>query len=773
MPNIWQELRSKLQYRIILPFLGLTLFVAMAGYFITFYVVANAQEERFRNQLAETARSANQAIVNQERANLQFLIEVVFSPGDPTDENIPALNEALHNNNPGQLENVMRIYFNQALVKDTTLTIDRLIAFNNERLTVMDMERDYSGTSPDGYVVNPIMDLSDSDIVNKIINREADDEGDKYAEIVQMGNKFDTSKGQFYFFTYAPVVSIQTVVTNNLTETEKIIVGGMMVGMRLETLGQKVLEDSEADTITFYDLTGNTLDTLFDPNKPLGFEEDENPDKLNLEDEEFKSIITQDKSDGTIFFDRSVGDDDYLFSFTRLQIRTSRVGFMSAGFLHSRKDGWEQVRLFLIVLTLVLMFGIIGIGVVIAGQITISLGELVSTARDVTAGNLDRRSTVKSHDEIGELSDAFNLMTGHLLDLYSKVLAEYGRREAIFESIGDGVIVCDNEGEVQLANRATYTLLGLDESSPLPGRFSDLPLIPMTESVFGASSTKEVYSLGSYYVGVSESPVVAQTGGVIGKLYVLQDLTTEVQMDRARTGFIRTISHEMRTPLTSLRGNVDMLMHGLAGPLQGEQFTMVETMSQQTSNMTRLLNNMIAMAGLDSGSTRVEPESLELKRVIEESLWPLRKTVKAKNLFLDVEIPDSLQVEADRIQLRTIVQQLVENARVYTEEGGITIRALRLQDLPYVRIDVTDTGCGIEPELIDKVFERFVRGEESNDRPDRGIGLGLAIVKHLVEMHGGRVSVSSEPGHGSTFSFTLRCAHDTGSPEHQPVTEAA
>lgn len=759
MPSIWRELRSKLQYKIIIPFLGLTLLVALAGYSIAFFVIANAQEERFRGQLAETARLANQAIVNQERANLQFLIELVFSPGNPPEGILP-LNEALYLNEPAEVEKVMEIYFRPAL-EHTLLRVDRLIAFNQEGITLVDMERDYSENAPsNAYVLNPRLNLSRSETVNRILRREEDNEGDKYAEIVQMGNQFDSTEGQFYFFTYAPVVS-------------DTVVGGMMVGMRLEAMGEEVREDSGADTITFYHHTGETIAAAFDEEKELGLGSDEKLETLDIPPDQLKTVREQDGIEGTIFYDRSMGGRDYLFSFTRLQIRNSRVGLMSAGFLHSRKDGWEQVRLPLVGVTLVLMLGIIGIGVVIARQITVSLAELVSTARDVTAGNLDRRSVVTSQDEIGELADAFNRMTEHLLNLYSKVVAESGRREAIFESIGDGVIVCDTRGEVQLANRATYTLLGMDKSSPLPGHFSDLPLMPMTESVFGANSKKEVYSLGSYYVRVSESNVIVETGAVIGKLYVLQDMTTEVQMDRARTGFIRTISHEMRTPLTTLRGNVDMLLHGLAGPLQGEQFTMVETMSQQTSNMTRLLNNMIAMAGLDSGSTRIEPERIDLKRVVEETIWPMHKNIQAKNLSLTIEISENLYVEADRIQLRNILQQLVENARVYTAEGGITIRATPLHDYSQVRVDVIDTGCGIGPDLIDKVFERFVRGEESNDRPDRGIGLGLAIVKHLVEMHGGHVSVASTPGQGSTFSFTLRCAHDTGSPEHQSVTEAA
>lgn len=585
--------------------------------------------------------------------------------------------------------------------------------------------------------------------------RGVDEEGvgDKYAGMVWIPNE-EYPEGRLYFATTAPV------------KHQGEIVGGVMVGMVVESMAEEIRDQSDRKDvaeskraqITFYEDTERAYVSTFTPHNGLGI--------LDFYDkEELRAAIQPQKGrDGIVFDTTTIQNEQYQFAYTLLEIRGRPIGFLSVALPRSRMFEGETSGLKLVVIgiTCMLVVGIIGVGIFVSRTITEPLDELVSVAREVTAGNWQRRSAVKSHDEIGVLSQAFNQMTSHLLWLFGQVLAVSGQRAAIVDSISDGIIVCDNDGVIQTINRAACRLLGLEEHNLaiFPGRLSDLPLVPVTEPVFGRQP-KDLYRLGEYTVKVSVSPVVAVRGTQLGNVYVLQDLTAEVKTDLARTGFIRTVSHEMRTPLTSLKGNADMLLHGLAGPLQGEQATMVEAISIQANNMTRLLNNMITIAGFDAGTTTIELEPISLKRVVEEAVWPLRKAMKAKNLALKLEFPPELpQVEADRIQLRLLMQQLLDNARVYTESGGsITIRAVHQG--AFVRVDVEDTGCGIPPELIDRVFDRFVRGEESNDRPDRGIGLGLAIVKHLVESHGGRVWVRSSLGKGSTFSFTLRCADET------------
>lgn len=454
-------------------------------------------------------------------------------------------------------------------------------------------------------------------------------------------------------------------------------------------------------------------------------------------------------------------------------IRSQPVGLLSVGLSSEFVSGiLDRARWPLLAATFAAGVGIFVVGFIIARQITSPLEELVQTATDVTAGNLRRRSRVRSKDEIGLLSVAFNRMTEYLLHLIRQFAQVSGQRAAILDSLSEGVVVCDLYGRITLVNPTMRRLLNLSAEAASPQHFAELPLEPVTERVFN-KQTDNLYALHNRILRVRGSAFTV-SGANEGYVYIFQDLTDEVNIDRAKTNFIATISHEMRTPLTPLRGNLDMLRSGMAGTINDQQRAMIEDMRLQTSNMTRLVTNMIVVAELDAGALNIELEPTQVKPIVDKAAWPLRKALKTKNIELQIDLPEDLpMVLADTIQLRTIMEHLLDNAMKYTDQGSITVRGR--QSDTHVQIDVIDTGHGIAPTLIDRVFDRFVRGEgdESNNRADRGIGLGLSIVKELVEYHHGQIWVTSQVGQGSTFSFLLRCANVSSEPDATSTTVAA
>jgi signal transduction histidine kinase/HAMP domain-containing protein len=420
------------------------------------------------------------------------------------------------------------------------------------------------------------------------------------------------------------------------------------------------------------------------------------------------------------------------------------------------------------------MLAIIGLGIFIARQITRPLQELVSTAQAVTSGDLERRSKVTVRDEVGILSQSFNEMTGHLLDLYRAVRAEASQRAAIVESIADGVIVCDPSGEVLVINRMTRTLLGLTEAQPEPQRFEDIPLEPLGEAVpiFGDARTANLFNLHERIVRVASAPVLADDGARLGEVYVLQDLTDEVAMDRAKTNFIATISHELRTPLTVLSGTSELLLRNLVGPLADEQRTLIESMRKHTLTMTALLNNVITIANLESGTLSLDLGPVDLGGVLDSMIWPIRSAVDAKGLALIIELQEDLpEIVADEPQLRIVLYQLLDNARRYTDHGSIAIRACRYDD--QVRVDISDTGRGISPDFCEHLFTRFTRGSEGINSAERGIGLGLAIARELIERQHGTIWLDHTSDHGSRFSFMLPCVHADPREQNTSLATAA
>jgi len=314
-------------------------------------------------------------------------------------------------------------------------------------------------------------------------------------------------------------------------------------------------------------------------------------------------------------------------------------------------------------------------------------------------------------------------------------------------------------------------LLGLAADTAQPSRFEDIPLLPLSQAAlsFGAERAPNLFTLRDRIVRLSSAPVADDTGIQLGHVYVLQDLTSEVAIDRAKTNFMATISHELRTPLTVMNGSSDLLLRELTGPLTDEQRTLVGSIYKHAVSMTSLLNNVITLASLDSGTLAVDIEQVDLNHLLNDLLWSHRKPIATKGLRLVVDVPNDLpEISADPQQLRIILNQLIDNARRYTDTGTLTIHACCESDR--VKIAIADTGRGIDPELAEHLFTRFTRGSEGINSAERGIGLGLAIAKELVERQGGAIWLDATSDQGSTFIIILPSAYAN---QHYTQTDMA
>ncbi|PDW03152.1 ATP-binding protein [Candidatus Viridilinea mediisalina] len=749
MKRIWKQLTGQLRYQIIIPFLLLTLVVSVIGASLSFFFLAQSIDERFNNQLASIASSVTDSIVAQERSNLEFLREAAFAPENNDPEvAAPAVAEALATNDRQGLARALHPYFRLARNR-SQLRIDRLIAFNQAGETLVDFESFGQASEPTVHAPFLIQGLP---YIDDVLTGRADDLGDKYAYIIS----FDGSE-TYYLVTIAPVYHNEQIV------------GGLIAGMRLDSFLTMLRDRSQAAGITAYDTAGRILHSTFVENTdPIdsdfvrGFWN--NPD------------IT---SEGfSVNKDLQLAPREFKAAYAALFIRSEPLGIIAPALSNEFvMSDWQSAFAPILGLVLVLAVSIIIVGVFIANRITHPLQDLVATSKDVAAGQFNRRATVYRENEIGQLAVSFNQMTEFLTQLYAQVQSEASQRAAIVDSITDGIVVVDDQGDVQLINRATRRLMRLPDDAPAPKKLSDIPLEPLTDGVpgFGTQRAQDLYTLGDFIVRASIAPVVGVDQSRSGYVCVLQDMTSEVAVDRAKTNFIGTISHELKTPLTVIGGNADLLLRGLVGRLEDDQASFVETIRLHANNMAGLLQNVITVAHLDAGVTTTDLEAVELARAVDEANWRVQSQIKAKGLTLTVDIPSDLRpVWADFDHVRQVVFQLVDNARRYTSSGGISVRALDCGD--HVRVEVKDTGRGIPPDMHEQIFQRFIRGDgasEGINSAERGIGLGLAICKQLVERLGGTIGVESVPDQGSTFYFTLRYADDTPKPEKSSSMAAA
>lgn len=339
--------------------------------------------------------------------------------------------------------------------------------------------------------------------------------------------------------------------------------------------------------------------------------------------------------------------------------------------------------------------------------------------------------------------------------LYGQVQRDAKERQAILTSIGDGVVVCDDAGRIVLLNRAAEQILDLPNWRVSRPRLADLPLevVPQTKEMFGHIG--EQFRMADRTITLTRSPLVAEDGNTAGEVLVLHDVTEAVAVDQAKTEFIATISHELRTPLTVIRGFTELLLRGTGDEkLSADQSDLLNQVRARAVDMTDMVNNAILIADIESGQLKTELHPQDVEMILNSALAPLRPAYETKRLSVTLDIaPELPAVMADREQLKRAFVQLLDNARRYSDQGGVTVRAWSEQGV--VHVEFEDTGQGIAPDVLPRLFTRFQRVEGNNSQ-QRGSGLGLAITKQLIERQGGVVQVSSTLGQGSIFTIILQ-----------------
>ncbi len=348
-----------------------------------------------------------------------------------------------------------------------------------------------------------------------------------------------------------------------------------------------------------------------------------------------------------------------------------------------------------------------------------------------------------------------------LADLLRAREEELAQRQAILESIADGVVVAGDRGNVVLVNAAAEQILGVPRQK-LMGR-----TIKRLYTELLRAGGQAVFEWGDKLVKGNLAPVKMPDGSLLGYVAVFRDVTRERQAEEAKSKFISTISHELRTPMTSIKGYVDLLMAGAVGKLTAQQKQFLEVVATNAERMVSLVNNLIAVSEIERGMIQIEARPVDMKGVIEEAVQAMRPQAAERQLDLTVTLPPKLcPVLGDPQLLRQIVDNLLNNALHYTPpKGRITVWTAEANlenndgaPQRYLVVNVRDTGVGIPIEEQGRIFEAFYRVENPLSVEAGGVGMGLAIVKRLVEAHGGRIWVESQPNAGSTFSFVIPAA---------------
>ncbi len=350
------------------------------------------------------------------------------------------------------------------------------------------------------------------------------------------------------------------------------------------------------------------------------------------------------------------------------------------------------------------------------------------------------------------------------------------RHRAVLDATVEGMILLSPDGEIMTVNRRLSELFAIEATELVGQHFDELQ--PRLEQIFtdptrlremiASSVANPECSLtemvaqkwpSERHLELVVTPVRNERNQHLGSLYLFRDATQERQAEQIRSEFVSLVSHELRTPLTSIKGYVDLLLEGEVGDLSDEQCHFLEIVKNNADRLIRLINDLLDVSSVESGKIELKLEPVDLARVIRSVQGSLRPQLEAKRQKIKLDLPSQLpSVFADTVRVGQILTNLLSNAHKYTPEGGeITVTAAEEDGV--VRIDVQDTGIGLTPEEQQRIFDKFFRAKNRAMREVGGTGLGLSITEALVQLHGGVITVRSEPGRGSTFSFTLAVAH--------------
>ena len=391
----------------------------------------------------------------------------------------------------------------------------------------------------------------------------------------------------------------------------------------------------------------------------------------------------------------------------------------------------------------------------LVGRMRRPLDELLGATRRLSSGQLERRVRPAGPRELRDLGAAFNTMAGELHAAQERIEGERHKLAVTVESLGDALVTCDEHGVVSTVNpRAAELVPELAPGERVNADGSPLP--PVGEAL----AAEVLVEHHSRTLAVTAAPLGAPGEGIV---WTIRDISERARLERLKSEFVATASHELRSPLTSIKGFAELLSRSEA--LDPRQREFVDVIVLSTNRLVDLVNDLLEVARAEAGKIELHRRPVDLGEQVREIATLMQPRLDDKDQRIDLDIPPALpRAFADPARVRQILTNLMTNAHLYTDEGGRLVVSVRAEDV-WLAVAVSDTGQGMTQDEIEHAFDRFYRGEEGGGRP-AGTGLGLAIVKSLVDLHEGEIEVESEPGRGSTF--TLRIPREPVAGEDAP-----
>lgn len=423
----------------------------------------------------------------------------------------------------------------------------------------------------------------------------------------------------------------------------------------------------------------------------------------------------------------------------------------------------SKSTLILIQGTIIALFITIVLGYFISGSITVPINTLTVKALKMAKGDFSQRVTVKSDDEIGQLGSMFNYLTEKLDSTLLEISSEKSKLDAILNHMADGLVAIDRSGKIIHHNPSFVRMLGIRENDiqgksydrVIRGFSKELEFSSILQKTSGDNDKNIIFETEDKKI-LNASPALFRDdlGRTSGAIVVFQDITESQKLDNMRREFVANVSHELKTPITTIKSYTETLLDGAIDDKEiAKQFLGV--IENESDRMSSLVKDLLQLSHIDYKKVNWDFRPHDIRDLITDSVDKLSMYLKEKNQNLDLELPkEELKTIVDKVKFQQVLINLISNAIKYTEKNGNIKISAKVVD-NYVRIKIADSGIGIPDEDVPRVFERFYRVDKGRSRAQGGTGLGLSIAKNIIEEHGGDISLKSEFGKGSEFSISI------------------
>ena len=418
-------------------------------------------------------------------------------------------------------------------------------------------------------------------------------------------------------------------------------------------------------------------------------------------------------------------------------------------------ESLSSLMFYLIMMIFVALVLTVIIWFFLGNRLTRPIVALSKHARAIASGDFSADIDTEANDEIGELAKSFDFMAQELRATLSSVTSEKNKSEAILQNTSHGVLAYDSAGRLMHANNASAELLqGIEfDNSFVEDTLHLLNIEP--DEVYNLEPgdvLESIYEDKEFILLAGVTSYSSEDNEIDGFIIVLQDITRQRKLDNMRKEFVANVSHELRTPLTNISTYTETLLDGAIGDKNAaEQF--LKVISDEARRMSLLVSDLLELSRIDSLSSDVELEVVDLIAQLGLAMRQNQLQAGKKNqviVFEEPSVPNPCFIEANAVRINQVITNVLSNSIKYSPENTQITISMEITE-KYYRVFIKDQGYGIPADSIGRVFERFYRVDKARARAMGGTGLGLAIVKEIMEEHGGRVHISSQPGQGTTL----------------------